>query len=659
MERKRLLYADNDHNYLDARSELLERAGYEVIKAYSPDQAEQILQRENIHLMILDIRLVDDNDEGDISGILLAKDERYSRIPKIFVTGFPTFEAVREAYGPIVGGDPIAYAFLSKKEGINALIEAVHSAFNKVVGINWELRIVWNKMGLLSFPYLVLLLENSLDANLLGSRASELGDLFRKIFSANEQISIVRINWLEEGLVCLTLFALSEGSSRQAIAIVGHGDIVNIKYKRAEEYLAKEPGQVGKLDFKQSIRYAGFAYSIPDTGEPPLEIGPSFFQKATDKSTRIALENLFTHTLHGWHQHERSEASMVDLATIYRDRLAIHNIRESLEEARSKARALADKTMSYALVKGISLESQTIEFVFNNGEILRGPNPISALVNPNAFHEQPAVITSTFGGITVGSLLMDEEGRVYPTDMPPIIRSHILEDFASTECEFHFEMITSSDLFTLWEFENQLGKSNSLNDQLPIGNVEPECRKALVAIQTIRRMAAEVSGESLEAFLVGLFHYAIKPLLLYDPRRYLAKYEVARLAHRLLASSLILTQLEGLMVGVDETRVETIKEGGLKINEVNREVIVDGREVRLTQTEFKLLLFLFNNPNRLCSREEILSDVFEIKGSPTVSDQGLLNTHADRLRRKIDINPARHRYLVTIRGEGYLLDLKA
>ncbi|MGW8250389.1 MAG: helix-turn-helix domain-containing protein, partial [Anaerolineales bacterium] len=92
---------------------------------------EQLVEdsRETVHLAILDIRMVDDNDEGDISGILLAKDNRYKRVPKIFVTGFPTFEAVREAYGPVIGGEPIAHAFLAKKEGPHILIDAVNSTF--------------------------------------------------------------------------------------------------------------------------------------------------------------------------------------------------------------------------------------------------------------------------------------------------------------------------------------------------------------------------------------------------------------------------------------------------------------------------------------------------------------------------------------------------
>ena len=126
---KIILMADNDRNYLDARSEFLEMEGYQVYKAYSPEEAGQVLERENIHLAILDIRMADDNDEGDISGILLAKDERYRSVPKIFVTGFPTFEAVREAYGLAIGDKPIALAFLAKDEGPKALIEAVNSAF--------------------------------------------------------------------------------------------------------------------------------------------------------------------------------------------------------------------------------------------------------------------------------------------------------------------------------------------------------------------------------------------------------------------------------------------------------------------------------------------------------------------------------------------------
>ena len=659
MDKKRVLYADNDRNYLDARSELLEIEGYQVIKAYNPEEAKRILEQENIHLAILDIRLVDDNDEGDISGILLAKDELYKRVPKIFVTGFPSYEAVREAVGLIIGGEQIALAFLAKKEGSKALIEAVNTAFEKVVGINWKLRFVWNEMGLLNFSYLILLLESELDPVLLTPRSSELKELFCKLFPTDEQISVVGLSWLRDGCACLTLLVLNKGSSRQAIVIFGHHKSIVEQHKGFKEYQEKVTELLPQPIFAETSRFAGLAFSISDKGGVPLQNGSFFFQETGEKNVRVALENLYKQTLYNWHQRDRSETDEADLAGIYRNRLGILNQRESLEEALRVVRYLADIAHSYSLIREIFLEGDEIVFVFNNGIIFRGINPITYLFDPQAFKKQSTVITSTFGGIASKSLLIDEECHVYPTDMLSITKSPILEDFISIECEFHFDRIRTNNLLTLWDFEKQIGESKRLNDILPTGGLDPECRKALAMIQTIRKLAAETASDTLEAYLIGLFHHTMKTFLLYDPQIIPAKYQARQLTHRLMAASLFITQIEKQMRDENGPSVDPSEDNGLQINEASREVSVDGRVVPLTQTEFRLLLYLYKNPNRLCSREEILSKVFEVKGTPTKSDKGLLNTHIDRLRKKIEINPAKHQYFVTIRGEGYRLDLKS
>jgi DNA-binding winged helix-turn-helix (wHTH) protein len=264
----------------------------------------------------------------------------------------------------------------------------------------------------------------------------------------------------------------------------------------------------------------------------------------------------------------------------------------------------------------------------------------------------------TFGGITVSSLLIDQEGHVYPTDMSSITRSHILEDFVSIECDFRFNMHNSGSLVTLWDFEKQLSDAASMNTMLPAGNVEPEYRKALVAIQIIRKLAAEMTGDSLVPYLVGLFHYTIRPLYFYDPQLKLAEYQVRQMLHRLMSAALMLVQVQRQAEIQDGLIADDNDNNELKINEASRGVSIGSRKVQLTQTEFRLLLYLHKNPNRLCSREEILAEVFDIKGSPTTSDRGLLNTHIDRLRKKIELNPAKHHFIVTIRGEGYLFDQK-
>jgi len=83
MSRGRILFADNDPDFLRVRSEFL-RSDYEVVEAHTLDEAKQYLQNDRIHLAILDLRMVSDEDERDISGLSLVRDENFRFIPKTF-----------------------------------------------------------------------------------------------------------------------------------------------------------------------------------------------------------------------------------------------------------------------------------------------------------------------------------------------------------------------------------------------------------------------------------------------------------------------------------------------------------------------------------------------------------------------------------------------
>ncbi len=660
MEQKQVLYADNDREYLDTRSEFLEMEGYRVLKAYNPEEARRLLENENVHVAILDIRLENDDDAEDISGILLAKEERYKRIPKIFVTGFPTYSAVLEAYGSIISGEPVAYAFLAKKEGPQALIEAVNSLFEKVVGIDWDMCLVRGESGLLDFPNLTLLLESGIDPALLAARSSELKDLVRKLFSTYEQISMVKLNWLQSACVCLTVFALNENSSRQAITLLGNWDVVANQHNLSKQFPLKGGGLYEGQAFAETQHYAGISYEIPDRGAGPLLTGQEFFREAGDRTVRLAIENLFIQFLQKWRQNKPSVRAKVDLAAHFRKLLGIQIHAEALENARLITHTLARRAQTLSLLNCFSFTEFEIDFLFPNGQSFRGPHPISALFDPNSFGTQTVETSSTFGGISLRTLLFDQAGHVYPTDLSTRSESAVLDDFVSIESAFHFDSTPSLNLLTLLEFEKLIAQAQTLNDSLPPGNVEPECRKALTAIQAVRKTAAEVTGEDLEPFLIGLFHYALSPLLNYQPQLHLPKYQAAQYLHRIIAASVILMQIQELKEGQHSLSEKPADlSAGLVVNEASREVSLDAREVRLTPTEFKLLLYLYKHKNCLCTREEILFEVFAMKAPYTRNDKGLLNTHIDRLRKKIDLNTSRHRYIVTIRGEGYKLNLPA
>jgi CheY-like chemotaxis protein len=127
MEKAIILFADNDEEFLGSRREFLEQEGFKIVPALDPTEARNILEQRNIDLAILDLRLLNDKDDKDFSGLDLAKRVAPS-IPKIILTRFATVEAVREALGPQLESLPPAVDFIAKQEGPQALLTAVRKA---------------------------------------------------------------------------------------------------------------------------------------------------------------------------------------------------------------------------------------------------------------------------------------------------------------------------------------------------------------------------------------------------------------------------------------------------------------------------------------------------------------------------------------------------
>lgn len=90
--------------------------------------------------------------------------------------------------------------------------------------------------------------------------------------------------------------------------------------------------------------------------------------------------------------------------------------------------------------------------------------------------------------------------------------------------------------------------------------------------------------------------------------------------------------------------------GGLVIDEARRGVRIDGREVVLTAKEFDLLLFFARHPGRVYNRAELLDKVW---GYGHDGYEHTVNSHINRLRAKIELDPAKPRYMLTVWGVGY------
>ena len=123
-----ILFADNDHSFLDIRRQFLEDAGYSVIPVYTEEEARrQLRENQEIDLAILDIRLVEDKDDKDLSGLEIAREEA-RQTPKIILTSFPNVDNTRMALKVLSDGLPPAVEFVDKEEGPKALLKAIRYA---------------------------------------------------------------------------------------------------------------------------------------------------------------------------------------------------------------------------------------------------------------------------------------------------------------------------------------------------------------------------------------------------------------------------------------------------------------------------------------------------------------------------------------------------
>jgi two-component system response regulator RegX3 len=99
------------------------------------------------------------------------------------------------------------------------------------------------------------------------------------------------------------------------------------------------------------------------------------------------------------------------------------------------------------------------------------------------------------------------------------------------------------------------------------------------------------------------------------------------------------------------TRSE-LRVGGIAIDLVRHTVNVDGRDVGLTPSEFRVLLLLAEEPERAFTRQQIMEHLWQ---TPYIGDTRACDAHVSNLRRKIERDHAHPERLVTVRELGYKL----
>lgn len=92
--------------------------------------------------------------------------------------------------------------------------------------------------------------------------------------------------------------------------------------------------------------------------------------------------------------------------------------------------------------------------------------------------------------------------------------------------------------------------------------------------------------------------------------------------------------------------------GPIRIDQDAHEVTLEDKPVHLTPTEYRLLVLLARNAGKVLTHRQLLTDVW---GPRSTHQTQYLRVHMAALRRKIEVDPARPRWLTTEPGVGYRL----
>jgi two-component system KDP operon response regulator KdpE len=114
----------------------------------------------------------------------------------------------------------------------------------------------------------------------------------------------------------------------------------------------------------------------------------------------------------------------------------------------------------------------------------------------------------------------------------------------------------------------------------------------------------------------------------------------------------LLARLRAALRRIGPPTAPVIELGDLRVDLEKQAVTVAGRPVQLTPHEFGLLRLFATNPGKLLTHKTILKEVW---GPAYQTESHYLHVYVSQLRRKIEPDPTRPRYLVTEPGAGYRL----
>ncbi len=653
---KRILFMDDDPEFLNPTAELLEIKGYKVFKANTLNEAVHILDEIWIHFVIVDLNMSGPKmDDLDRSGFNLLSNKNYIGIPKVVVTGYSDMALVQAALRSNANGEQLAVDFLHKSEA--KLIDEIAEAFDDHVQFNWDLVIQWNIQEIHTPLHLTNLILTQVDEMQLSDRSLEITDLLRKLFFGKSQITIDRLLIRQDSMVLLEVFTYNDqGRDETFIVCCGQKAEVLSEANLYQEYAPKRQraGNILKFKTQETIRFAATTYKLVSGNIEEMISFEDGYRSWSVARILKSLEFLFGQTLDPWSEHSNGK-TMGLLTEFYSDWAQRTEEIWDLTILDDNIKALCRKSRQLNLQK-IKYSTDKLTLSYQNDE-LTFVNPVTFLSKQVSSYEVDILYGQTPVCLNLKRILVDQSQRTWLIDFSEIQLKPLLAQFVELEAAIKFDLLATHNVLNRYQLEEFLldqEDQSLLEDGLV--DFDPDIQKAISIIPHIRKWAKTILGISSEVYQIGSLFQAIIRLKTYNPDIFYPRRELVKYIHSLLCAMMISDHLNFDIV--DPPTTEPLKDG-ISIDTSNRRVWVLGREVTIRGYQYFFLLRLCEysqeNPTKPYTYEMIKNEVYNEDGPIEYRHNFVqrVYTLVRNVRLKIEPKASDPQFIQTVSDVGY------
>ena len=584
--RRTVLIVENRPATLETNRRLFEREGYRVITATGPAHAKERAEKEVIHLAVIDVRLLNDQDQDDFSGLYLAA-ALHPSICKVITTA-QRYADLASLYDRVFSRDEhgrrLAYDFIIVHDyRPEKVLKAVRSAFNTDIRIEPGLTLKtkpdspWEKMAsqLKMFRDDENSVQKERDKEKPQKGVEQLKDLTCRLFSMKKTVPS-RVVFL----------STTPGYSPCTVAIVrptfGKADGVELAVKfgprKSIEQEVQNYEQWVEPHIQSSTRLAygpvwsrvwsretgALAYTfVGDNGKSVDTLRTIYKNDALISNEALGdiLEDLFAKTCARWYAEKENapEKKPEHLDTLYRKQLNLSEVAQVKKLEDTIKQLIKDNSSGRSVFKLIKNGQMQVHLGERTKLILHDPLQFCFEKHCSASggkeHRRPAKghnffpLTSqyaiTHGDLHASNVIVNKERRTWLIDFYKTGVGHILRDFAELESDIKFTLFGSKSLNARYQLEEALLAPKNLQEEITLdANPSPQQARALAAIQRLRQVAFKLTDISdTREYYMALLFYALKSIGGFTSGSGSTQDRSAAQYHALLSAALICQRL--------------------------------------------------------------------------------------------------------------------